>query len=59
MLVAGFFVRDIPVGLAWLKYFSFVFYGYSLLQKAGHSAFAPAFCEILMTCGVRHKGCKR
>lgn len=33
MLVAGFFVHDILPALSWLKYLSFVFYGYSLLQK--------------------------
>ena len=31
--VAGFFVQGIHAWIAWLKYFSFIYYGYNLLQK--------------------------
>ena len=33
MLVGGFYVTTIPVWIAWLKYLSFVYYGYNLLLK--------------------------
>jgi hypothetical protein len=33
MQVAGFFVQGIYAWISWLKYFSFIFYGYNLLQK--------------------------
>ncbi|BDA45889.1 ABC transporter G family member 14 [Coccomyxa sp. Obi] len=33
MLVGGFYVTTIPVWIAWLKYLSFVYYGYDLLLK--------------------------
>ncbi|CAL5220454.1 g2473 [Coccomyxa viridis] len=33
MLVGGFYVTSIPVWIAWLKYLSFVYYGYDLLLK--------------------------
>ncbi|KAF5832191.1 hypothetical protein DUNSADRAFT_11998 [Dunaliella salina] len=33
MLVAGFYVSDIPIWIRWLKYISFIFYGYNLLLK--------------------------
>ena len=39
MLLAGFFVHDIMRVLAWLKYLSFVFYGYTLLQKVSLETF--------------------
>ncbi|KAL3156013.1 hypothetical protein ABBQ32_013001 [Trebouxia sp. C0010 RCD-2024] len=34
ILVAGFFVQDIPDWIGWLKYLSFVYYGYNTLLKA-------------------------
>ena len=33
MLVGGFYVTTIPAWIAWLKYCSFVYYGYNLLLK--------------------------
>ena len=33
MLVGGFYVTTIPAWIAWLKYLSFVYYGYNLLLK--------------------------
>ncbi|EIE22543.1 hypothetical protein COCSUDRAFT_16269, partial [Coccomyxa subellipsoidea C-169] len=33
MLVGGFYVTTIPVWIAWLKYLSFIYYGYNLLLK--------------------------
>jgi ABC-type Na+ transport system ATPase subunit NatA len=33
MLVGGFYVTTIPAWIAWLKYASFVYYGYNLLLK--------------------------
>ena len=33
VLVAGFFVFNIPAWIGWLKYLSFVYYCYSLLLK--------------------------
>lgn len=31
--VGGFYVTTIPVWIAWLKYLSFIYYGYNLLLK--------------------------
>jgi hypothetical protein len=33
MQVGGFYVTTIPIWIAWLKYLSFVYYGYNLLLK--------------------------
>ncbi len=33
MLVGGFYVCDIPVWIGWLKYLSFVYWGFNLLLK--------------------------
>lgn len=33
MLVGGFYVRNIPVWIRWLKYLSFIYYGYGLVLK--------------------------
>lgn len=33
MLVGGFYVRSIPVWISWLKYLSFIYYGYGLVLK--------------------------
>ncbi|KAK9826122.1 hypothetical protein WJX81_005488 [Elliptochloris bilobata] len=34
MLVGGFYLANIPAWIAWLKYLSFVYFGYNLLLKA-------------------------
>ena len=33
MLVGGFYVTNIPTWIGWLKYLSFIYYGYNLLLK--------------------------
>eukprot|EP00884_Botryococcus_braunii_P008026 jgi/Botrbrau1/17224/Bobra.0621s0002.1 len=33
MLVGGFYVNNIPAWIAWMKYLSFIYYGYNLLLK--------------------------
>jgi hypothetical protein len=33
MLVGGFYVTNIPPWIAWMKYLSFIYYGYNLLLK--------------------------
>ena len=33
--VGSFFVANIPAWIAWLKYVSFIYYGYNLLLKVG------------------------
>lgn len=33
MLVGGFYVTNIPAWIGWLKYLSFIYYGYNLLLK--------------------------
>lgn len=45
VLVAGFFVFNIPVWIDWLKYLSFIFYCYSLLLKVStaHQPHHPSF----------------
>ncbi|GMH34285.1 hypothetical protein BSKO_02119 [Bryopsis sp. KO-2023] len=37
MLTGGFYIRKIPGWLKWLKYCSFIFYGYNLLMKVEFS----------------------
>ena len=39
--VAGFFVQDIPNWIGWLKYLSFIYYGYNTLLKASHVPLFP------------------
>ena len=31
--VGGFYISNIPVWIAWMKYLSFIFYSYNLLLK--------------------------
>lgn len=33
MLVGGYYVRNVPVWIGWIKYISFVYWGNSLLTK--------------------------
>lgn len=33
MLVGGYYVRDIPLWISWIRYFSFVYWGFNLLVK--------------------------
>lgn len=33
LLVGGFYVRDVPTWMAWIRYISFVYWGYNLLLK--------------------------
>lgn len=33
LLVGGFYVRDVPVWIGWIKYLSFVYWGNNLLIK--------------------------
>lgn len=35
--MGGFYVTTIPIWIAWLKYLSFVYYGYDLLLKIEYS----------------------
>lgn len=37
MLVGGYYVRGIPAWIAWVKYLSFVYWGYNLLLKIEYS----------------------
>jgi hypothetical protein len=34
MLVGGYYVRDIPAWIAWVKYLSFLYWGFNLVLKA-------------------------
>ncbi|CAG8529734.1 4190_t:CDS:10, partial [Dentiscutata heterogama] len=33
MLLGGFYIRNLPFGLLWLKYASFIFYSYSIMMQ--------------------------
>jgi ABC-type multidrug transport system ATPase subunit len=46
ILTAGFFVFQIPVWIGWMRYLSFIFYGYNLLIKVQYSG------RDLWNCGV-------
>lgn len=37
MQVGGFYVTNMPAWIAWMKYTSFVFYGYNVLLKVEYS----------------------
>jgi len=41
VLVAGFFVTNIPAWIGWLRYVSFIYYCYSLLIKVRLRSFSP------------------
>lgn len=43
MQVAGFFVQTIPDWIGWLKYVSFIYYGYNTLLKVLLLSFRPRF----------------
>ena len=45
MLVGGFYVTNIPAWIAWLKYLSFVYYGYNLLLKIEYSGVTLYSCR--------------
>jgi hypothetical protein len=45
MLVGGFYVTNIPAWIAWLKYLSFVYYGYNLLLKIEYSGVTLFNCR--------------
>lgn len=34
LLVGGYYVRNIPVWISWIRYLSFLYWGYNLLIKA-------------------------
>ena len=46
--VAGFFVQSIPDWIGWLKYLSFIYYGYNTLQKVSH----PFFSHFTLLCAA-------
>lgn len=33
LLIGGYYVRQVPVWISWLKYLSFVYWGYGLLMR--------------------------
>ena len=45
MLVGGFYVTNIPAWIAWMKYLSFVYYGYNLLLKVEYSGVTLFSCR--------------
>jgi len=45
MLVGGFYVTNIPAWIAWLKYLSFIYYGYNLLLKIEYSGVTLYSCR--------------
>ena len=45
MLVGGFYVTNIPAWIAWLKYLSFIYYGYNLLLKIEYSGVTLYNCK--------------
>ena len=44
MLVGGFYVTNIPAWIAWMKYLSFVYYGYNLLLKVEYKGVTLYSC---------------
>ena len=53
MLVGGFYVRNIPIWIRWLRYLSFIFYGYGLILKIEfRNRFLPCPSDKTETCLV-------
>lgn len=49
MQVAGFFVQSIPDWIGWLKYLSFIYYGYNTLLKVSLPGHSMAICMTVGT----------
>ncbi|KAG1675510.1 hypothetical protein FOA52_001810 [Chlamydomonas sp. UWO 241] len=58
MLVGGFYVRSMPVWIGWLKYCSFIYWGWNLLLKIEFSGrdMDPSACNGIDPCGVAASG---
>ena len=53
MQVAGFFVQTIPDWIGWLKYLSFIYYGYNVLLKVSQLLLCRAVpCCAVLCCAV-------
>ncbi|WIA19845.1 hypothetical protein OEZ85_005749 [Tetradesmus obliquus] len=45
LLVGGYYVRNIPVWISWIRWFSFLFWGYNLLIKSQFSGVTYYSCN--------------
>ncbi|GMH26573.1 hypothetical protein Nepgr_028416 [Nepenthes gracilis] len=52
MLAGGFFVRNIPMFIAWLRYISFNYYTYRLLLKVQYGHIPPAVHAVKIGSGL-------
>lgn len=44
LLMGGYYVRNIPVWISWIRYISFLYWGYNLLIKS-QFRFVPLCCR--------------
>jgi hypothetical protein len=49
MLVGGYYVRGIPVWIAWVKYLSFIYWGFNLLIKVEFAGLTYYACGDLLS----------
>lgn len=48
LLVGGYYVRSIPEWIGWLKYLSFLYWGFNLLIKSQFRCASPAAAGALL-----------
>ncbi|OVA16224.1 ABC transporter-like [Macleaya cordata] len=56
MLAGGFFVKNVPVFISWIRYVSFNYHTYRLLLKVQYDHITPAINGIKLDNGLREVG---
>lgn len=60
MLTGGFYIKKIPSWLTWIKYISFIYYGYNLLMKIEFQGRDLVDCGALgVGSGMEEEECKK
>ena len=52
LLVGGFYVKNVPVWIGWIKYFSFIYWGNNLITKIQFSDARIEACDGRTSCSV-------
>ncbi|KAI7734095.1 hypothetical protein M8C21_007039 [Ambrosia artemisiifolia] len=53
MLAGGYFVKDVPIFIAWLRYLSFNYHTYRLLLKVQYETISPVIDGIKLDSGLK------
>ncbi|KAJ0816278.1 putative ABC transporter, AAA+ ATPase domain, ABC-2 type transporter [Helianthus annuus] len=53
MLAGGYFVKDVPIFIAWLRYLSFNYHTYRLLLKVQYETISPVIDGIRLDSGLK------